>query len=186
MVRSKPRGSGYRGKNGDGIPRSTATYDRNAGPMSDQLVDFLRTKRERATSPAIDWTAKRDAWIGSVQRLYEFVKELLRDSIQSGDATLRPFEIEVTEEFIGTYTIPALELTVGNERVEFRPKGVTVIGAAGRVDIRGERGTLTLVKDKPDAERWSIVLERVPRLKTEPLDRKSFKLALERVMLPLP
>jgi len=155
--------------------------------MADQLVDFLRTKKEQAPRPEMDWQAKRDAWVGSVKSLYERVKEMLRDSIASEDVMVSTFDIEVTEDFIGTYSIPALKLTVGTERVEFLPKGVTIIGAAGRVDIRGERDAVTLIKDSADVDSgWAVVLQRVPNRKTVPLDRESLRNALEQVMLPLP
>ena len=155
--------------------------------MEDQLVDFLRTRKQQATSHEIDWQAKRDAWVRSVENLYALVQELLRDSIAAKDVTIRISDSQVTEDFIGTYSIPVLEMTVGTERVEFRPKGVTVIGASGRVDIRGERDTVTLLRDQQDAESgWTVVLQRVPSLRTASLDRESFKYALERVMLPLP
>jgi hypothetical protein len=155
--------------------------------MQDQLVDFLRIKKQQAASPEIDWQAKRDTWVRSVESLYALVQEMLRDSIESKDVTVRKFDTEVTEDFVGTYSIPVLELTVGTERVEFRPKGVTVIGASGRVDIRGERDAVTLLRDHPDLNSgWTVVLQRVPHLKTAQLDRESLKYALERVMLPLP
>jgi hypothetical protein len=96
---------------------------------------------------------------------------------------VRTFNIEIKEDFIGEYSIPVLELMVGRERVEFRPKGVTVIGASGRVDIRGERDSLTLLRD--DAKGWTVVLRRFPIFTTAPLDRDSLKYALEKVMLPL-
>lgn len=151
------------------------------------MVDFLRSRKEQEPSPEINWQAKKDKWVRSVESLYGLIQEMLRDSIASKDVMVRTFEAPVTEDFIGTYSIPALELSVGSERVEFRPKGVTVIGAAGRVDIHGERDTVTLLKDKADADSgWTIVLQRVPNLKTVQLDRDSLKYALERVMLPLP
>lgn len=151
------------------------------------MVDFLRSKKEQAPIPEINWQLKKDTWVRSVESLYELVQEMLRDSIASKDVIVRTFDVQVTEDFIGTYSIPALELSVGSERVEFRPKGVTVIGAAGRVDIRGERDTVTLLKDTANAgSGWTIVLQRVPHLKTVQLDRESLKYALERVMLPLP
>jgi hypothetical protein len=105
--------------------------------------------------------------VRAVEGLYDVVQDILREPIASKDVTVRRFDMQVTEDLIGTYLIPALEVSIGNERVQFRPKGVTVIGAAGRVDIRGERDTVTL-------------------LKTVQLDRESLKYALERVMLPLP
>ena len=155
--------------------------------MADQLVDFLRSRKQQESSAEIDWQAKRDAWVRSVESLYSLIREMLRDSIDSKDVVVSTFPVQVTEDFIGTYVIPALELRVGSERVEFRPKGVTVIGAAGRVDIRGERDTVTLIKGKSDATSgWTIVLQRVPNLTTVDLNRDSLKDALERVMLPLP
>jgi len=112
---------------------------------------------------------------------------MLQGSIASKDVTVRTFETQVTENFVGTYSIPILEMTVGHERVEFRPKGVTVIGASGRVDIRGERDTVTLLRDQVEGNGgWTVVLQRIPHLKTVQLDRESLKYALERVMLPLP
>jgi hypothetical protein len=155
--------------------------------MEDQLVEFLRSKKVHSPIPEIDWEAKKDGWVRSVEGLYRYVQEMLRDSIATKDVVVRTFDVQVTEDFVGTYSIPALELSVGIERVEFIPKGVIVYGAAGRVDIRGECGTATLLKDMAGAEdMWTFVLQRVPHLRVAPLDRESLKDALERVMQPLP
>lgn len=151
------------------------------------MVDFLRGRRQQGTNQETDWVGKKDAWVRSVDRLYRLVEEMLRDSIAAEDVRLRRLDTEVTEDLVGTYSIPVLELTIGKERVEFRPKGITVIGASGRVDISGERDRVTLLRDQPDANsEWTMILQRVPALKTAPLDRKSLTYALERVMLPLP
>src|ERR1039457_4171169 len=140
--------------------------------MGDQLTEFLRSRKEQAAKPEINWQARKDNWVRSVEGLYALVRKMLRKSIESKDVSVRTLKMEVTEDYIGTYTIPAVELTVGGERVEFRPKGVLVIGAAGRVDIRGGRDTVTLVKktDKAGGE-WSMVLQRVPHLRTVPFDQ---------------
>jgi hypothetical protein len=153
--------------------------------MENQLVDFLRSKKEQAPVPDVDWQAKKDRWVRSVQSLYKLIQDMLRDSIAAEDVKVRMFDLQVTEEYIGTYSIPALELSVGSERVEFRPKGVTVIGAAGRVDIRGESDTITLLMDAANGGGWTMILQRVPHLRMAELDRESLKYALERVMLPL-
>ena len=112
--------------------------------MGDQLTEFLR-KKEQAAGPPIDWQTKRESFVRSVEDLYALVKSMLRESIASKAVTVRTFEMEVTEDYIGTYAIPGLELTIGGERVELRPKGALVLGAAGRVDIRGGRDTVTLI-----------------------------------------
>jgi hypothetical protein len=155
--------------------------------MGDQLADFLRHRKEHAPVPDVDWQAKKDAWVHSVEKLYQLVRDMFRESIASDYVTVRTFDTEVTEDFIGTYSIPGLGLRIGSERVEFRPKGVTVIGVEGRVDMRGDREVLTLIKEQAgDRNGWSIVLQRVPHFRTVPLDQESLTHALERVMLPLP
>jgi hypothetical protein len=155
--------------------------------MPDQLVEFLRSKkREHAADQNIDWQRKRDVWVQSVNSLYNQVGRILADSINSGDVTVDQVEMQIAEDFVGTYSIPKLELNVGGERVEFRPMGVTVIGASGRVDIRGERDVVTLLKGEVGVENeWLVVLQRTPYLNTQPLDSETLKYALERVMLPL-
>ncbi|MGA2740581.1 MAG: hypothetical protein ABSG65_24490 [Bryobacteraceae bacterium] len=35
---------------------------------------------------------------------------MLRESIESKAVTVRTYDVEATEDYIGTYTIPALEL----------------------------------------------------------------------------
>ena len=153
--------------------------------MGDQLVEFLRSKKGQANGPDVDWLAKKNAWIQSVKALYGQVRDMLRDSITSGDVKVETRDLEIAEEFVGTYTVPALDIFVGRERVEFRPMGVTVLGAEGRVDIRGERDVITLLKNEASATGWSMVLQRLPRLKMEPVNRDTLTYAFEQVMQPL-
>jgi hypothetical protein len=146
------------------------------------LADFLRSKKEQQMPASdVDWQAKKDSWVYAVNDLYETVERLLREPIRTNDVTLRKVDSTITENFIGTYSIPVLEIMVGAERVEFLPKGVTLIGASGRVDIQGELGTITLLLT-PNG--WEVVLRRVPTLETVAFDQESLKNALERVMMP--
>ena len=45
----------------------------SGGIMGDILDDFLRSRKERAPSPEIDWQAKKDKWVQSVENLYQFI-----------------------------------------------------------------------------------------------------------------
>lgn len=154
--------------------------------MADALAEFLRGRKQQAGTETTDWAAKKDVWIRSVASLYGVVESMLQQSVASNDVSIRKFDTQVTEELVGTYSIPVLELTIGNERVEFQPKGLTVIGASGRVDILGARDRITLLQDHPEeTSSWSVVLQRVPQFRTAPLSQESLKYALERVMLPL-
>lgn len=155
--------------------------------MQNQLTDFIRARKTSTPGADIDWQAKLEAWVQAVQRLYDSIRDMLRDSIQSGDVTLRTWHLDLTEDYLGTYSVPALELRIGNERVEFRPKGLRVLGAEGRVDLTGEGGTMSLIRNESQQQgEWSVIMQRVPRLQFSLLNPESLQYALERVMLPLP
>jgi hypothetical protein len=151
--------------------------------MPDQLAEFIRTKKDHTLGSAIDWETRKRDWIRSVKELYRRVEELLKSSIDAGDVSVKWVEMEVTEEFVGTYRIPRLEITIGNEGVVFRPMGLVVMGADGRVDLKGARGTVTLLREK--SGEWTAVLERVPEREARPVDSDSLRKALQRVMLPV-
>jgi hypothetical protein len=152
--------------------------------MADQLTEFLRNKKEQSTRGEVDWEAKKAQWLTSLQRLYARIKDLMDESLRDGTVDVVEFEAEVNEDYIGTYRVPQLGLTVGRDRVLFSPKGVNVIGAEGRVDLQGDRDTVTLIRTASAGDReWEVVLQRVPKLVAVPLDESSLAAALQRVML---
>ncbi len=153
--------------------------------LADQLIDFIRAKTEKSELPKIDWQAKKDRWVLAVDALYQQVSDMLLDSTSAEGVNVRRFPVEVSEEFVGPYSIKALEVILGRERVEFWPKGLTVVGASGRVDVRGDRDVVTLLwQDNESDGGWQVVTERVPKLKKIPFNRDALKIVLERVMLP--
>lgn len=154
--------------------------------MGDQLVDFLRERKKVSEQVSVDWEEKKRVWIAAVEHLYATVQEMLAESIAGNDISVRRVNTQITEDFVGSYAMPILELSIGNERVEFRPKGMNVIGAAGRVDIVGARDSVTLVRGGPEFKgEWKAVLQRVPKPILEDFSPSTLKWALERVMLPL-
>jgi hypothetical protein len=83
--------------------------------MGNQLVDFFRHRRQQPAQAGIDWEAKRDEWLRSIEDLYARVEEMLTDSIASGDVTIGRAQTQVTESFIGSYQAPVLEISVGHK-----------------------------------------------------------------------
>ena len=151
--------------------------------MADQLTEFLRSKKDQSAGGQVDWEAKKAEWLASLQRLYARIKNLLDESIRDGTVEVFEFEAEVTEDYLGPYKVRQLGLAVGRDRVLFSPKGVNVIGAEGRVDLQGDRDTVTLIRTASGGGgEWEVVLQRVPKLVAVPLDESSLAAALQRVM----
>jgi len=149
---------------------------------NDQLTEFLRQKKEKARSTAIDWPARKDAWIKAVEMLYDTIEKDylgladIADIVDVDRTRTKP----VQEMHIGSYLIPEMTLVVGDEQVLFTPKGVNVVGAEGRVDVQGDRGEATLVRQAGD--RWSLLISRSPKVQLVPLDDESFLEMLRSVM----
>ncbi|MBO0698200.1 MAG: hypothetical protein J2P46_07390 [Zavarzinella sp.] len=147
----------------------------------EKLREFFQRKREKSKPSSIDWAAKRDDWIAAVRRLFQTIRSnYLRSA--AGEVELTEREKGVTEDFVGQYRVPELVLRVGDEEVVFSPKGVNVVGAAGRVDVFGDRGDATLVWQGGDD--WSIVAARVPVLRLIPLTGESLADLLAGIMRP--
>ncbi len=151
--------------------------------MGNSLSDFLRARKQQASATTVDWNRKRDQWLEAVRGLYRQVENMVRADKEAGVIEVRTREVPVTEQFVGTYNAPLLELRVGMEEVQFLPKGVTVVGAEGRVDLRGDRNTVTLLWE--GGNRWTLVLRRVPDLEAASLSEDSLRDALQKVMLPV-
>lgn len=159
----------------------------NAVNANDRLGEFLRRKREETASGGIDWSAKIADWTASVERLFRLLTDdLLKKFIDERLVEVFTDHVQITEPFVGTYTLPELRLKIGNNDVAFLPKSVSVLGSSGRVDIRGDRDVVTLIREQtPDCSRdeWKVVLQRTPKRITAPLDSDSLQAAFERVML---
>ena len=147
-----------------------------------ELVDFFSAKKKIAGGD-VDWERKKKQWLDDVAALYDKVQnEYLAGAVRKGDVSISRDEVDISEEFIGKYSIPKLIVSVGDERVEFLPKGCNVVGASGRVDLIGDMGGKTLVVQP--GHRWGIVKTRTPALKIAPLDANSLLDALKEIMRP--
>lgn len=146
----------------------------------DTLQAFLRSKAasQEGTEEQIDWDARKERWLAAINDLYDLVKSWLQPLENDGTVRCQLAQIPLNEEYIGAYKVDVLTLLIGKQRIAFHPKGTLIIGADGRVDVRGQRAVRTLVLN--DGE-WFVV-ERAPRLRTLPFNEDSFQDLLREVM----
>ncbi len=148
----------------------------------EDLKEFFRKKKLRSRGN-VNWAAKKRAWLKSVDQLYETVeKEYLAGPIREGIVSVSRSPKTIVEDMIGKYEIPELVIKVGTEEAVFSPKGRNVVGASGRIDLKGDMGEKTLVLQP--GNRWGIVATRTPTLRVVPLDEKSLLDALKDIMRP--
>ncbi len=80
---------------------------------------------------------KKQVYLNRVNQLFGNIKNWLKD-----EARVEQQEIEITEKFTGTYTVPSLSISTqtGQALAEIKPRGAYVILAEGLVDVEGGFG----------------------------------------------
>lgn len=104
-----------------------------------ELEAFIRSKAGGTTrgEPEIDWQAKKDAWLRNIADLYAVIRKWLAPLEKDGVLRFLTASITLQEEQIGSYAVDVLTILIGKQKVAFYPKGTLIIGAEGRIDIRG-------------------------------------------------
>ena len=149
--------------------------------MDQKLTDLLLKKQKQSKAvPVIDWDERRKKYLDAVNDLYSQIKAMLADPIEQKTVLLQQRPKDLTENYIGTYSVDDLILIIGDEQVRFSPRGRNIAGAVGRVDVVGEYAEAMLIL-KPDAQ-WEFVQARQPTLQTVPFDASTLAEMLQLVM----
>jgi hypothetical protein len=149
--------------------------------MDKNLTDLLsRKQKQSAANASINWDERRDKYLEDVSDLYDQIQKIFAEPIRQKSVTLQRRPKQLTENYIGTYSIDDLILVIGTEQVRFSPRGRNILGAAGRVDVLGERGDETLIL-QPDS-RWGFVQSRLPKLSIVDFDESTLAEILNLVM----
>jgi hypothetical protein len=149
---------------------------------TNNLSVFLKSKardaKERHAPTLEELQERQEKWLERVDNLYKKIRGWLSPLEKEGDLSIFASEITLNEPPLPAYDVEVLTIIIGDQRVSFVPKGTLIIGAEGRVDIKGHKGIRTIIFS---GEKWSLV-ERTPKLKLLTLDQKSFQDILNDVM----
>jgi hypothetical protein len=151
----------------------------------ESLEEFLRKKHEAADQAnQVDWPQRLFEWQRSVKELHTEIEAWLTPSINAGHVQLSRQETKLAEEAVGSYPVDRLIISVGADRVTVEPVGMRILGAKGRVDVRGPTSEAMLIRDS--AGLWFIAnrMARPPRLSKIPLNEESFAALIRQVMTP--
>lgn len=145
------------------------------------LQAFLRSKAaedaEDEGKKAINWEEMKNLWLSRVSDLYDTIKQWLAP-LEHEVLEFKPSKMTVVEDYIGAYEADVLTIQIGAQEVSFFPKGTLIVGAEGRVDIRGPRAIRTIIFNEG---KWRLV-ERTSKLKVLPFNEDSFRDILTEIM----
>ena len=148
--------------------------------MNQSLAELFQNKKQQAEGSSVDWDDRRDKYLAAVGDLYDQLQKVLAEPIAQRTVTLHRRKKELTESYLGTYSVEDLILLIGEEQVRFSPRVRKIVGTSGRVDVLGERGEAILIVQVDG--RWGLVQTRLPTLKVVPFDEASLAELLHSVM----
>ncbi|PWE13036.1 hypothetical protein [Alcaligenes faecalis] len=144
--------------------------------MSNKFDTFIKsqshnTSTESSTHLTIE--QEKELWINKLAELYSLVNKSLEDYVNSGDVRITRSPVTLHEEQIGSYRVDQLEILIGRQVVRLKPIGTFLIGARGRVDMVGPRGSVRFVivppaSQKPTIEITISTVGEVTKPKPEP------------------
>ena len=111
--------------------------------MVDKFMEFVHAQTamaEEDTQEAMSVEREKTRWLDHLEVLRKFVDGALAAYAEAG-IKMSTKMVTVTEEQTGPYKAPQVEITVGPAVVKLKPIGTFLIGAFGRVDMEGSRGS---------------------------------------------
>src|SRR5260221_9888440 len=161
-----------------------------------KLDDIIRRKAEdyQSTQRRVDWTSRRTRWIREVDQLFTTITQWVQPHIENHVVTVQRNMMPLTEQYLGTYDIAWLRVLIAGETVTLLPKATLIVGACGRVDMKGPDGEVMFVLQDPrdvgkgtppnidwnrDRLVWQIPRRAGSRVEYIDLTQDTFALSLE-------
>jgi hypothetical protein len=109
-----------------------------------EFENFLSNTKENELPK--DWyiTQKKE-WLDYLKKLYQLFESALQEYIEKKNLAVKYQDIRITEEGIGSYMAPSMNIEFGGLKVTLKPIGTLLIGSKGRVDMTGKGGTVRII-----------------------------------------
>lgn len=155
--------------------------------MSKKFADFIKTQQVSKADDSIDWKKQRDEWLKYLDDFYALVESSLKPYVEKRQISISFESKQIFEEEIGSYEVKSARIKIGHSEAKLDPIGTLLVGAKGRVDLVGPRGTARFVLVDADSTgpritvRSSVVGQDLP---PEPPRKKVERWAWRRTTLP--
>jgi hypothetical protein len=153
--------------------------DLASAELLDSFGELLVKKKSEEEKDKVDWEKRKTTWLNSVDDLYKIINTWLSPFQKEGLLNIKEKQIDLSEEYIGSYKAKRLEILLGNDIVTITPRGTLVIGSFGRLDMRGPKGEALLVET--DWNDWKFA-KRTPKMQYWNLTEQSFKEAIQEII----
>lgn len=152
--------------------------------IKDAFKEFVDQKVAEASKEPINWVKEKKDWLFKLAQLHNLATSWLTPYISNHSVQIGQEMVPLDEENIGNYSAPMMTITIGNSHVKLEPIGTLLIGARGRVDMKGPKGIARLVIVPKESKGPSVHIEVIlpgqtpsPRVELPPVSDWVWKLA---------
>ncbi len=110
-----------------------------------ELAAFLVGKAQVSERLSENREQKKNAWLQAVKLFFADVASWLKEHENTGVVRYRFEPMEIFEKNIGRYQTESMVVEIGEDDVLIEPIGKFVVGAHGRIDMKGKNGAITFV-----------------------------------------
>ena len=143
----------------------------------DSFKEFLKEKKRAEEQKKVNWEERKSLWVKSVSKLYESISSWLQPFMNEGLLTVKTdITVNISEAYIGQYSIKRYDIYLGNDIVSLTPKGTLILGSYGRIDMSGSKGEIMLIET--EWNNWKFA-KRTPKLETWDVTDESFTAILQ-------
>lgn len=144
----------------------------------DAFVKKMSAEKNKKEEEVFDPEKQIQEWKFYLNNFYEKIISYLKEYIDSGDIEILSKTKTINEEFYGEYEVDIKSILIGNTEVFLDPIGTMLIGAKGRVDMKGRREVrrFVLVDKKSTKPHFNISITIngenpvSPPVRTEPIE----------------
>lgn len=138
----------------------------------DKFKQFVDQKIAEASADPVNWKQEKDDWLCRLMELHTQIATWLAPYIQNHSVKIGKEMVSLVEENIGSYHAPMMTITIGKNQINLEPIGTLLVGARGRVDMKGPKGIARLVLVPKESSGPSVRVEvilpgQTPSPKTE-------------------
>lgn len=102
-----------------------------------EFVAFVDGLNKKAHDDPFDKVETLSEWLQSIKDLFCDLSGYLQEHVDAGKISISSGVVSINEELLGAYEAPKLTIKIGNSEAELVPIGRIILGAQGRIDLRG-------------------------------------------------
>lgn len=107
--------------------------------------NLLKKHGSKSEEKEINWEAQKNEWLELIDKFYQSLENWLSPYKNQGTVSYNYKDLQLTEEYIGTYNVKMMTVDFAGQKLTLEPIGTLLIGAKGRIDMEGVKGGVQFI-----------------------------------------